>query len=94
MCIQHHRPSPTRTASRAIRRGISSSSCRVPQARTRPYAWCFPGTKGNMAHVVGVMINRVAQLGMVRDRAETYLWVQYGRRGWQRWEPLDDELEV
>jgi Zn-dependent peptidase ImmA (M78 family) len=41
---------------------------------------------------VGVMIKRVAHLGLVSESEERRLWINYGRRGWRRREPLDDQL--
>jgi Zn-dependent peptidase ImmA (M78 family)/transcriptional regulator with XRE-family HTH domain len=59
-----------------------------------PTLGAFRSLKPKWRTSIGVMINRVSQLGMVREKDETWLWMQYGRRGWKRWEPLDDDLDI
>lgn len=43
---------------------------------------------------IGAMLKRSENLGFISDSDARYLWISYGRRGWKRREPLDDDLEV
>lgn len=43
---------------------------------------------------IGAMIKRAEVLGLVTDRQATNLWITLSRRGWRKFEPLDDELQV
>jgi len=42
---------------------------------------------------VGAMIKRAAHLGFISEAEERRLWINYGRRGWRKHEPMDDQLE-
>jgi Zn-dependent peptidase ImmA (M78 family)/DNA-binding XRE family transcriptional regulator len=59
-----------------------------------PTLGTFRNLKAKWRASIGVMIIRCRDLGLINEREENWLWVQYGRRGWRRWEPLDDELEI
>jgi Zn-dependent peptidase ImmA (M78 family) len=59
-----------------------------------PTLGAFRNLKAKWRTSIGVMIVRCRDLGLINEREENWLWVQYGRRGWRRWEPLDDELEI
>lgn len=41
---------------------------------------------------IGVMIKRCSDLSIASEQDATRLWKQYGKAGWRRWEPLDDDL--
>jgi Zn-dependent peptidase ImmA (M78 family) len=59
-----------------------------------PTLGTFRNLKAKWRASIGVMIIRCRDLGLINEREENWLWVQYGRRGWRRWEPLDDDLEI
>lgn len=59
-----------------------------------PTLGTFRNLKAKWRTSIGVMIIRCRDLGLINEREENWLWVQYGRRGWRRWEPLDDDLEI
>jgi Zn-dependent peptidase ImmA (M78 family) len=41
---------------------------------------------------IAAMLKRVDDLGFLSETEARHLWVLFGRRGWKRREPLDDEL--
>lgn len=43
---------------------------------------------------VALMIKRCEDLGVLDDERSQRLWINLGRRGWRKLEPLDSELEV
>ncbi len=43
---------------------------------------------------IGTMLMRAVQLGLVAEKRAQYLWISYSRKGWRKWEPLDDDLPV
>lgn len=43
---------------------------------------------------VKLLIKRADELGMIKESVSEHLYIGYGRRGWNRHEPLDDELRV
>lgn len=54
----------------------------------------FRALKPRWKASVGAMIKRLSNLGAIPEGQEQRLWMNYARRGWNRWEPLDDELPV
>lgn len=59
-----------------------------------PTLGTFRNLKAKWRASIGVMIVRCRDLGLINEREENWLWVQYGRRGWRRWEPLDDDIPI
>jgi Zn-dependent peptidase ImmA (M78 family) len=43
---------------------------------------------------IAMMIMRARQTHLISDEIERRLWINYGRRGWRRHEPLDDSMDV
>ncbi len=43
---------------------------------------------------IGAMMMRAIDLGLVPEKRAEYLWISYSRKGWRKWEPLDDDLAV
>ena len=43
---------------------------------------------------IGTMLMRAVTLGLVPEKRVDYLWITYSRKGWRKWEPLDDDLLV
>ena len=41
---------------------------------------------------IGAMVMRASQLGLLRDQQSERLWINLGRRGWRKCEPLDDRI--
>ena len=41
---------------------------------------------------IAAMLKRVDDLGFLSETEARHLWMSFGRRGWKRREPLDDEL--
>ena len=42
---------------------------------------------------IAAMLYRINSLGWTTEEEKKRLWISYSRRGWQRNEPLDDEIE-
>lgn len=40
------------------------------------------------------MIKRSSDLGLLTERYERTLWINYSRKGWRKGEPLDDKIEA
>jgi Zn-dependent peptidase ImmA (M78 family) len=59
-----------------------------------PTLGAFRSLKPKWHTSIGVMINRVSDLGIVTQQEQRWLGVQYGKKGWRRWEPLDDDIAV
>jgi Zn-dependent peptidase ImmA (M78 family)/DNA-binding XRE family transcriptional regulator len=43
---------------------------------------------------IGAMLMRAIDIGLVPEKRAEYLWISYSRKGWRKWEPLDDDLPV
>lgn len=43
---------------------------------------------------IGLMIKRLSDLEVMPESESRRLWINYARRGWNRWEPMDDEIPV
>lgn len=43
---------------------------------------------------IALMIKRASDLRLLSETAQTRMWMNYTRRGWRRWEPLDDSIEI
>ena len=43
---------------------------------------------------IGMMIRRALHAGLISEDSERALWINYGRRGWRRSEPLDTEMDA
>ena len=43
---------------------------------------------------VALMVKRCCDLGAINDESSKRLWINIGRRGWRKREPLDDLLEI
>lgn len=55
---------------------------------------CFVSLKRRWKVSVALMIKRCEDLGVLDDERGQRLWINLGRRGWRKSEPLDDEIEV
>ncbi len=54
----------------------------------------FRMLKGRWKVAIGAMLMRAIDLGLVPEKRAEYLWISYSRKGWRKWEPLDDDLAV
>lgn len=43
---------------------------------------------------IGTMLMRAVHLGLVPEKRAEYLWISYSRKGWRKWEPMDDDLPI
>lgn len=54
----------------------------------------FLAQKKRWSTSVALMVRRCEDLGVLNEDLAHRLWINLGRRGWRRREPLDDELEI
>jgi len=43
---------------------------------------------------IALMVKRAGDLGLISEDTQQRMWMNYGRRGWRKWEPLDDSIEI
>jgi Zn-dependent peptidase ImmA (M78 family) len=53
----------------------------------------FYSLKERWKVAIQAMIKRSEQLGLLRDEQVRRTWINLSRRGWRKWEPLDDTLQ-
>lgn len=59
-----------------------------------PTLEAFRALKDRWKVAIGLMIKRCEDLGVVSEEQARRLWINYNRKGWRKWEPLDDSLTV
>jgi Zn-dependent peptidase ImmA (M78 family) len=53
----------------------------------------FRSLKGHWKVAIALMINRCRDLGVLSEEQVKRAWINMSRRGWRRFEPLDDQIE-